>query len=70
MEIKKFNGYFLLRKYSYRTIKYQINHIRLLIKTQILFNYFYNININILLIIHIIVYYAQYLIYIQYQRKI
>lgn len=70
MEIKKFNGYYLLRKYLYRTIKYQINHIRLLIKTQILFNHFYNININILLIIHIIVYYAQYLIYIQYQRKI
>lgn len=70
MEIKKFNGYYLLRKYLYRTIKYQINHIQLLIKTQILFNHFYNININILLIIHIIVYYAQYLIYIQYQRKI
>lgn len=70
MEIKKFNGYYLLRKYLYRTIKYQINHIRLLIKTQILFNHFYNININILLIIHIIVYYAEYLIYIQYQRKI
>lgn len=70
MEIKKFNGYYLLRKYLYRTIKYQINHIRLLIKTQILFNHFYDININILLIIHIIVYYAQYLIYIQYQRKI
>lgn len=70
MEIKKFNGYYLLRKYLYRTIKYQINHIRLLIKTQILFNHFYDININILLIIHIIVYYAEYLIYIQYQRKI
>lgn len=70
MEIKKFNGYYLLRKYLYRTIKYQISHIRLLIKTQILFNHFYDININILLIIHIIVYYAQYLIYIQYQRKI
>lgn len=70
MEIKKFNGYYLLHKYLYRTIKYQINHIRLLIKTQILFNHFYDININILLIIHIIVYYAQYLIYIQYQRKI
>lgn len=70
MEIKKFNGYYLLRKYLYRTIKYQINHIRLLIKTEILFNHFYDININILLIIHIIVYYAQYLIYIQYQRKI
>lgn len=52
MEIKKFNGYYLLRKYLYRTIKYQINHIRLLIKTQILFNHFYDININILYIMH------------------
>lgn len=52
MEIKKLNEYFLLRKYSYRTIKYQINYIRLLIKTQILFNHFYKIHINIFIYIY------------------